>query len=462
MVNVVSGTDIVHRARMQNAECVIANKLQEQSVFADNTGASEPYSEASAKPVQSRASSSQSVVEQKKISVSDIKPESKSATNSIGVSAYNSYECNLLKVKNARKLLKEREQGILDKIWDFISSPFKNDNYDELDVMLAQLLYEMRGKSKDEKQDLIQDFYTDTRMLIDLPEAECEFAKYTGIRKLGAKGVRKITESFSKSRNFTRKLALMVMNRTDEKECVVKAALNDVPDAQNDLKKLIFEYLPEGMTESQVEEVFKALGKYADMQAADILASMQNDKFKKKFIDEIREKAQKVIEASNRRIKEYIKEFYETAKGKTVKRLINQAYERTQCAKKEVLERKEMTQAAAEKAKEARRQSEKAIAEAKAEETKCRSTAEKYGYKYLDKDNLYKFMKKESPMQAIDLMYAQNKEKKAYWAAYDADSAKRIAEGMEKIALRNFEFENMRMEAMFSRMQALVGTEFIC
>ena len=79
------------------------------------------------------------------------------------------------------------------------------------------------------------------------------------------------------------------------------------------------------------------------------------------------------------------------------------------------------------------------------------------GYRDLEYEDLYKVVKKESPRQAVELEYAQADKKKAYWAEYDANVAKRLASYEEDIARKSLEFARIRMWAAIQTIQAFMG-----
>ncbi|MCR4881663.1 MAG: hypothetical protein K6A44_06915 [bacterium] len=477
MVDVVSRVDIRRGAPMSDADNTLAKNAQEHAAPVEKSAnsSSELFNLASVNSVRNRVPSCVLAEEQEKISASDYPDlDIKTVTDAIkapieavkdtgwhiGKVVVNSFEANLLKVKAARERLIKSEQTIFQKVWEFICSPFKSDKFEDIDVLMAQLLADIEGKSPEEKCCIIKEFYTNTRELIDLPEAAGMFGSSTRFRKLNASKVKNITREFSKTRSFTKKLAMNVMNNSDEKEMMLLAALDDVENGQENLKELVFKYLPEGMTERQVQEVFDALGDYAFLQSADIKSAIAQGNFRGKFKEYVVQKAKEVVAAASRRVRAYIAQFFETAKGRTVKRIVNRAYEKTQEAKKEFLERKEVTKAAIEEAQEAKKQSEVAIEKVKEEEAKARSFAERFGYKYMDNDRLYNFVKHQSPLMAHNLLYAQANKKKAYWEAYDAKVAQEHAEFLEKMALNRFEYENIKMEATFAQMLILLNTQF--
>jgi hypothetical protein len=66
-------------------------------------------------------------------------------------------------------------------------------------------------------------------------------------------------------------------------------------------------------------------------------------------------------------------------------------------------------------------------------------------------------LKTVAPKAARQLDDANENEKKAYWAEWDANSAKRLAEGREKIALMNLAIAKMKIEVLMAKMSAFMG-----
>ena len=366
-----------------------------------------------------------------------------------------SRDAHLKKIKLMRDVFSYSQKGFFQKILSFFSLAYDYED-DGTDEILANLLYKMQNKSLEVKQALIKEFYSNTRENIDIPKTEKIIKRFSWINKISTSLAKHFTKAFSTERSFKRKLALAVVNNGQEKELLIDGALNDIEHGHKNLKDLICKYLPDGMSEEQVREVFEAVGEFADSQAIDIMQELKNGNFREKFIELVRKKAGKIIQEARIRTREYIKAFLETAKGRTVKRVVNHAYQKVLHAKKEVEQCKEQTNKALAEVKVKKAESEKALQKAKEEEHKAKNIAESHGCKNLEGDMLYKFVKQKSPTQAYDLMTAQTNKEKARWAEYDARSAEKYAELLEHIANRHFEFEQLRMEATFAHMEALL------
>lgn len=362
-------------------------------------------------------------------------------------SVFKSHQEHLNKIKMMRKTLSYNKTGIFQKILAFFSLAYDYED-DGTDEILANLLDEMQNKSYEQKQELIKEFYENTREAIDIPQTEKTLKTVSWFKKISSSIVKYVTKNFSDKRSFNTKLALAVMKNPKERELLMLGALDDVDGGHKSLKDVIVKYLPDGMNEDEVNEVFEAIGEFADKQAKDILSEIQNGNFKEKFIALVRKKAKYVIEKAKQRTKEFIKAFLTSEKGKTVKRKIENAFHKIETAKKEVRECKEKKAQAVLELKVKKAESEQAIAKAKEEEKKARSFAADYGGKYLDNESLYKFVKQKSPRQAYDFMDAQESRKKAYWAEYDAKSAEKYAELLENIANRHLAFEQHRADIM--------------
>lgn len=368
---------------------------------------------------------------------------------------YKSHREHLNKIKLMRETLSSNKTNFFQKILAFFSLDVDYED-DAIDEMLATLLDKMQHKSTEEQQVLIKEFYENTRENIDLPRTEKALKKYSWIRKINGGITRHITKKFSDARSFNTKLALSVVKNNREKELLINGALNDIEHGHENLKDLVTKYLPEGMTEEQIHEIFEAIGEFADEQAIDIMEEIKNGDFREKFADMVRRKANKIVETARKRTKEYIKSFLESAKGRTVKRVVERAYHKVQNAKNEVSQCKEKTNKAILEVKIKKAESEEAVEKAKAEESKARNIAESCGCKNLDNDSLYKFVKHKSPRLAHDFSEAQENRKKAYWAEYDAKSAEKYAMLLESIANNHLQFEQNRMDATIANMQALM------
>ncbi len=405
-------------------------------------------------PIQSQISDEISTVINDTDEASSVYPDIK-LDNSPEKIVIKSRDEHLNKIKMLRKALSYNKTGFFQKALAFFSLAYNYED-DGTDEFLADLMYKMQNKSPLQKQELIKEYYEDTRLNIDLPQTEKTLKRISWFKKISSSIVKYVTKNFSDKRSFNTQLALSAIKNPQERELLILGALDDVDIGHKSLKDVVIKYLPEGMSEDEMHEVFYALGKFADNQAEDILAAIKSGNFKEKFVDLVRKKAQQVIETARKRTKEFIKSFWESAKGRTVKRTFARAYGKVLHAKKEVADCKEKTDKAILEAKDKKAECEKAIIKAKEEEIKAKNIAESYGCKNLEGDKLYKFVKQKSPAQAYDLMRAQENKEKARWAQYDANSAKKYAELLESIANRHFEFEKLKMDATIAQMQALL------
>ncbi|MCR4881662.1 MAG: hypothetical protein K6A44_06910 [bacterium] len=364
------------------------------------------------------------------------------------------FKTNTIKANNDANILRD---FALEQV-RYCMEPTKNSSDEELQEMVADFKYKViHAETEEERREIIANALEDMNDMYDLPELERRIEAYAKENNIDIEAVRKFSKDYNSSRSLSRDVLLyMFPDNPDIRKLIIDEAANDIHKSRNELNKALIK-CGNPKSAEQVEEWVQATEEFEHLQVANIKELVANGDYDDEFVEHINKVCEKVLQETRKYTEQFLQEYFESEAGQILKKQTQYAIHEIKEAKVELAECKENTQKATEDALVAKSESEKAIKEAKEEKQKSEAIAERCGFKDLDFQSLYKVVKQESPSQAINLLYAKDKEKKAYWAEYDANVAKHHAEFLEGLAKKHFEFAQMKVAAAFAKMQAIAS-----
>ena len=314
--------------------------------------------------------------------------------------------------------------------------------------------------SIEEKKRIAAEFYKATGVSVDLPKMRALIVEYVAKHpNLDEKVLKKLCEQYEELRQIKYECMMGVAETNEDKEAATLAYEQDKLGSIEELQKLVAEYMPEDITPEEAEKKFRFVAShFAKLRDGSIGIAMDKYKMSAAF----KAKMQKLAETTWDKIKEstnkFIKNFFETPKGKAIQAYAKRIFEGVKEKKEECKEYFKEAKIKTKEAKIAEKQSEAAEAEAKKAEKKAAQIVANLGFKNLTSENMAKVLKHESPKSFMEYQDAQAQKKKAYWIAYDAQSAKRLADAFLKIAIQSYNFaKNSAMMRITAAMNMLRG-----
>ena len=207
--------------------------------------------------------------------------------------------------------------------------------------------------------------------------------------------------------------------------------------AENSHKKIMEKVgraLPEKCSEKVAKTVLEATQNYVSSQAENIVSFVKQNGYSSNFVNSIVEITSNIVSKAAEITSKFVEKFFESPKGKAIKAYSKRMAEKFKSQKEECKELAADAMEKNEEAKQALKESQKAQDTANEMKKKAENIVASKGYKYLTDEALEETLKKESTLAYMQYTWAKEDEKKAYWKAYDAQSAKRLADAFLRIA----------------------------
>jgi len=257
-------------------------------------------------------------------------------------------------------------------------------------------------------------------------------------------------------RRIYRRVALKCASSQEEVDKIGIAEANDVPKHQEKILEAtgkLAENAPE-TTEEEFNDLVEAATDHALAQQDEILDECKRGIYSDKAINKILDICENNIDTLINVTQEFLDKFWNSSTGQAIKAYTRSVMEDFKKAKKEYIEAQETVEKAKIAAEQAQKVANKANEEVKRLKQKAEDIANNKGFRDLNSEQLKFVLKKESTSAYVDYLWAEDKQKKAYWAQWDAESAKRLADNQAALAAREMAMQNARAFAAMAMAQS--------
>ena len=357
-----------------------------------------------------------------------------------------------------------------DKDASFMAEIFSDcvsvENEEDFVEAFTQYQLDMQeAHTREERIQIGKEFTKKTRLKIQDDVLKQKFLEHIRQNNISREVAEKEFRRFSKTMRYFLDVRLELARDEEEKEISVDNHAEDIEQAHEDLLKMLEDIIPENMTEAQVKELLESVNCYGEAHKKEILEVLRSGHFSDKFKNIINDKIEQILERNSQKTQEFIVHFFDTPKGRLIRNAFRATVREMINARKEYKAAQAETEKTKELVKEAQKESQAAMEDAKAKTAEAKNLvadAVKLSSSQMTKvdfDNA-KFkhaLKSISPKAARQLDEAKENEKKAYWAEWDANSEKRLAQNREKIAMMNLALAKMKLEAFMAKISAFAG-----